>query len=551
MTDTSKEHTRPELPGADTNTPVSRSALVLYLAMSMLLLVFVALLTGNRSEKLDADAWEHHRAVLVMSENLTDPGNPTYASDEPTIRFSPYTVVLALIVRTTGLDAYDALSAAAVFNMLLMLTAVWVWLRAYNLQNAGPCVLLCILFLYGFPPGYANSLALSDLPWHQVNPSALVMPVMILSWAWLARLRGAGLILFTLVTAIVLALALLTHAMSAAMGGLGLLVTAIASGQAGRPRRIAAVLLASVLSFALATAWPWYNFVHAFTHTPESWYWYNPVIFRTMLLAWCMPAILGAVVTLTLRDQPFVRTCIYATGAVLLLALGGALLGSPTLARLPLAGLIFPQAAAGVYLYQAGTFDPRTWPQVFRRLYSHDREVMNPALLEVTGLALLIAFSLPNFYLTASQPHLARKWIAPALNKEDKQPRIRETYHALLSPHIQPGDVVIAQPMTGWPVPSFEGRLVAALHLEYFSLDQTQRVADLRAFFNPTTDPRQRNHIIKHYDAAWIMLDREWMDPHLFTTLCLPDTVVQDDGQYVLLDAQAWAELNAPSVNMP
>lgn len=523
---------------------VNRSVVLshpIYLLLSLAVLSYVGLLTGNRSERLDADAWEHHRAVLAMSQEMWNPGNPTYATDEPSIRYSPYTIALAMIVRSTGIDAYDVLSGAAVFNTLLLLIAVWWWLRAYGMQAAAPLVLPSILFLYGTPPGYANSLALSDLPWHQVNPSALAMPVMILAWAWLYRAKGVGLIAFTVVTPVLLAASVLSHGMSGVLGVFGLFITAIGSDR-DRAAKLIATFVTCGIGFALAAAWPWYDFLYAVTKSPDKWYWYNPAIFKMMLFSWCLPAFLASAAALPMRDKPFIRTALLATAGLLCVTFVGALAGSPTLARLPLAGLIFPQAAVGVFIYSASVSCPKGWFTRFKQLFDRDRAVMSLALVEITVVGLVAVLASPNVWLTLREPHLARKWVAQLTGKEDKQPHNRERYHALLTPNIKPHDVVLAEPLTGWPVPSFGGRVVSALHLEFFSPGQFERLEDTSKFFNPETTHTDRVALIQQYDVKWLLLDRESLHGPVFVELILPGAVAADDGRLVLIDAQRWVQ---------
>jgi hypothetical protein len=511
----------------------------MYLLLSLGVVCYVAALTGNRSERLDADAWEHHRAVLAMSQDLWQPGNPTYATDEPTIRYSPYTVALAWIVHTTGVDAYDALSAAAVFNTILLLIAIGWWLHSYGLLGASWLVLPAVVFLYGQPPGYANSFALSDLPWHQVNPSALAMALMIFTWAWLSRAKGIGLVAFTGVASVLLAFAVLSHGMSGILGAFGMFITAIGSDR-DRVKRAIVAVVTGIIAFGIATLWPWYDFLFAVTQSPDKWYWFNPAIFRLMILVWCLPAMLGVLATLPMRSQPFIRTALLATVGLLGLACVGAAVGSPTLARVPLAGLIFPQAAIGVYLYQARIFDPRTWLSRLMQLASADRSVMSPALVDITVAGMLIVFALPNVWLTLSEPHLARKWVSPLLGKEDKQPNNWQRYEAILTPYIETRDVVLAEPLPGWPVPSFGGRVVSALHLEFFTPGQFDRLNASQRFFLAGISRKERVAIMRHYDVSWLLLDRTVMAGPVFDELFVQDSVVRDDGRLVLMDAEAW-----------
>ncbi len=512
----------------------------LYLWLSVALALYVGLLTGNRSERMDADAWEHHRAILAMSENPWHPLNPTYATDDPSIRYSPYTLALALVVRHTPLDAYEALSVAAVFNTLLLTLALWGWLNAYGLGRAAPLVLACVLFLYGEPPGYANSLALSDLPWHQVNPSALVMPLMLLAWAWLKQISGRGLTLYVALTSVLLAASVISHGMSGLAGAFGMFITAMTDDH-HRWKKLTAVIASCGIAFALAWFWPYYPFIRAVTDTPDPWYWFNPAVFKRMVLVWCLPAFIASIAALPMRDHPFIRTVLLATAGLVLVTLIGALSGSATLARIPLAGLIFPQAAVGVFLYKVG-IGWQTWPGRLKQLLNKDRAVMNRAFVETTVAALVVTLAIPNFWLIAKKPYLARKWIAPIVGAENKQKHLWDRYDNLLTPNIRPGDVCMAEPLTGWPIPSFGGRVVAALHLEFFPVGQLERFEDVTRFFDLHTTCEERADLLRKYNARWILIDREspTLLPSVYNALMLKDAVVADDGRFVLMDATAW-----------
>ncbi len=144
-----------------------------YWVLGAVLLIYVAVCTPQRDNVLGADAWEHHRTVLTLTRHLWHPGNPTFHSAIPSVRYSPYTIFLALVCRVTHITPYTALSIAAVVNTALMLVGLWMLLEAFGEAAAATSVLLVMVILWEGPPGWANSYALADLPWLQVNPSAI------------------------------------------------------------------------------------------------------------------------------------------------------------------------------------------------------------------------------------------------------------------------------------------------------------------------------------------------------------------------------------------
>src|SRR5258708_28185850 len=92
MTESSNVPTSQMSPTSSSNKRVRASFLVLGLG----LLVYVATCTVQRENNLGSDGWEHHRTILTLTRHLWKPGNPTYASDIPSVRYSPYTVFWAV-----------------------------------------------------------------------------------------------------------------------------------------------------------------------------------------------------------------------------------------------------------------------------------------------------------------------------------------------------------------------------------------------------------------------------------------------------------------------
>src|SRR5512135_3515441 len=249
-----------------------------YLTLGTLLVVYVALCTRWRDSLWGADAWEHHRAIVALVEDLWHPGNPTYATRDPSIRYSPYTVVQAVICRMTGLSPYDVLSGAAVVNTLL-LVGIWVLLQEFGEEPSAAAALFVMVGLYGGAPGYANSYALADLPWHQVNPSAFGFALAPFLWVLFRRTACAGRTgPALLVVSVLAAIAMLDHPMTGLFVLIGLLVIALTapSGRCRRPLMNLALVVGGVA--ALCMAWPWYSFVKAALSRPDNDYWFNKYV---------------------------------------------------------------------------------------------------------------------------------------------------------------------------------------------------------------------------------------------------------------------------------
>jgi hypothetical protein len=101
--------------------------------------------------------------------------------------------------------------------------------------------------------------------------------------------------------------------------------------------------------------------------------------------------------------------------------------------------------------------------------------------------------------------------------------------------------VVLSDIKTSWLIPSSRGRIVAALHYEFFVADQARRQADLEAFFADQTRDGDRVAIVRKYHARWLVLNAGILSPRLLEDLLVPDAVVSRAGGLTLLDAKIWA----------
>jgi hypothetical protein len=95
-------------------------------------------------------------------------------------------------------------------------------------------------------------------------------------------------------------------------------------------------------------------------------------------------------------------------------------------------------------------------------------------------------------------------------------------------------------------IPSSRGRIVAAMHYEFFVKGQAQRAADLEDFFNEATSDKRRLQILRTYHVRWIVLNAKMLPPRLLEVLMAPAAVVARVDFLTLLDAEVWARL-APS----
>jgi hypothetical protein len=513
---------------------------VWFWVIGLMLVVYVAFCTVQRDSNLGSDGWEHHRAILTLTRHLWKPGNPTFDSDLPSVRYSPYTVFWAVVCRATHLKPYDALSIAAVINTILLLTSVRWLLSVFGEAASAAAVLVVMVTLYGGAPGWANSNALSDLPWHQVNPSAFSFPLALFCWSMFGEIaKGARGIVRWIVSVLLMSIAMLDHGMTGAFGIVGLFILAVLAPAAERVRMLAGFVAVVICVAGLCTLWPWYGFWKAVFWKGDPQYWFNPLFWRWEMTQWIVPGVGCALFALPLIGRPLVRFCVAGGTMAVAAGLAARLNHSPVLARFPLPGLIFFHIMVGIFAHQVGIFRISTWPARIRAMIAPFPQGSYWITQTLVFLAVVCCF-VPQAKEIAVQPWLARPYLVRALHRgRDLQERLPGNLAELLKP-VKEHDVVLSDLRTSWLVPSVNGRVVAVNHYELFVPDQRQRWHDVLDFFTPGDSDSHRERVVRQYHVRWIVLDGETMDVGVYYHLLRPASVVAKVDGLVLMDADRW-----------
>jgi hypothetical protein len=517
-------------------SPARDRSPVAFWILGAVLICYVAACTSQRDNLRGADAWEHHRVLKALARELSHPVNPTYAEPTPSVRYSPYFVGQAVLVRRTGIDPYVMLSVAAVVNTALLVFAIWALLASFDERGSAAVVLIAVVGLYWVAPGYANSLALADLPWMQVNPSAWSFAWVVLCWAVFKRSldRGRPAVWITLL----LALCVLDHAMTAVFGFLGLGVIAITRPARRRWLWTATVFAMAVAAIGIGMAWPWFRLTDAIFWPADREYWFNAGILRLALSEWCVAGFICGLAALTRLDRDLVRTSLVVGALATLLGLSSFVTKSPVTARLPIAGIFCFAVATGVFLYRSGALSRGAWREHLQLLRTGHRVTAEAALS--LAVLLVLAYGLvPQFISVLREPWLGRKYVARLFHRQDKQEHLKETYDRLLAP-VRNDDVVLSDTQTSWPVPSSNGKIVAALHYELFVKDQPRRTEDVACFLSRAASESERAKILDEYGVSWILLNRQMLGPDVFDRLLDENAIVSREKDLVLMDARIW-----------
>ena len=506
------------------------------------LVAYVGLITGQRDNHWQADAWEHHRGVRAISRNLLERRNPTYATDDGTPRYGPYLVALGALSRWSGVDPFHALSIGAIANTVLLVGGIAWFVTAIGLPGAANALLVVMVSLYGSIPRTTNSYALADLPWHQVNPSACAFALTLFAWGFFFQFQRRAAIWKWPAQVLLVSFVMLTHGLTGAFCFFGMFCFAAFASPPHRVRLLGTAFVLAALVVGVCVLWPWYDFLTvARTRPVDLQYsddWYSPGLVKLALFNWSAPAIVCAACAFRFWSHPVLRASVIAGALAWMISIVGLATRTPVLGRLPIPSIFFWHLPAAMFVYMAGMLDARRWWLRIRDLLVERQDVAPDRVLELIVLGAIAWCLVPQVFEIVKQPYLARAYVVRLFPKrEDKQLNLRGTYAELLRP-ISEGDVVLSDDITAWPVPAYGGRIVSALHDELLVPDQLDRERDVQAFLAPTTSDERRDEIIDRYRVKWIILSRKQTAPEAMVAISRRYQMVREVGGLVLLKVE-------------
>ena len=467
----------------------------LYFYLSISLILFLFLVPDGSFTQRYNDAWEHTAALTELIRSPFHPGNPHVASSETSPRYMPSHLIAALLARTFNGDTFTAYRGLEIFNIILLLSGIYLFSKTYfrGLQSAASVLLILILGAWGTGIVWSNSFSLKSLSYVVGYPSTTATGLTLILWTLCIRALSQeaphrqALLWFTitLLTTLVLLVHVLTGAV--ALGGAFLLALV---WQTPLKRRRFWLIGALLFGTLLVEAWPYYSTIGIFTsnlaqgggkaHTelPRSLYllqkhlFYRPSSVLPALGVWLLALPLSFVL-LKQRRHLFL------------------ILGMWGLLGVYLLNLVFPIPLGHRALLFSVLFGDLILAVFVLETLGRKKKSLDLAYLGLLAIAIMGNFAYAGY------DALKRSQLRPLIDDYQK-----------ISRSIAPYDVVMTRAGIGWPLPTFSGKVVYPLHNDPFILDMRKRREAERAFFSPNTSIEDRQHILAQWGVAFLLLDQ-------------------------------------------
>ncbi|HZX39257.1 MAG TPA: hypothetical protein VFF37_13120 [Streptomyces sp.] len=445
------------------------------LLLTVLLLLLIQRLPWNGDLGLHAATIERLRADLLH------PGSPQVDADTDSPYYSPWTVLLALVAKATGANAFTMLRIAALITLPLLLTGIRHFTRTLSKRRlAPPLAVLCLLLLWG-PPllAWSGFLELGSLALVISYPSTFVVALSFHFWALLTKaLRTAASWKAYIGLGLMWAVIMLSHQFSGVVATLGALAVLLAARPWPAKETWLHLAWGFMLGVAVIAVWPYYSFfsLFGFDGLEEI----NLPLYRDMPARFGL-AFLGVVALLFRwrRDKRDPLVILFSLGSLVVAA--GGLTGHWSWGRALPAAIIPAQLAIALAIAEAG-----------------NRFVRN-ALAAVTAAALLFgawtqSTALGYVMVGEALPQAVREKSWPSWQGPEWVTRA-----------VKPGDTVMTTYRTGLMLPAYGIYTVAPGFDDIFLPDQKERHAAVERFFARDTSRRDQLDILHRYNAKWLL----------------------------------------------
>ena len=455
--------------------------------------LFIRFLSFASNGFWSGDFWEHSAVVKALIERPFHPQHPLFLLDTPNAFMSPYALLVATFARVLSLSAINALSIFSLANFLLLAYGAKRFCSVispnYAESTAFYFILLTLMLWGNNPWPYSGFFHIEIIETVLPYPSTFSIALSLIGLSLFLKPINTDKLLSNSILCLIIWTVLLSHPLTFIFLSSGLFFLSFSYNSFPFKKLFT---LGCLILIACVTAlfWPYFSLYDLIVGGSKVYHTSNLVMYLNVWDRVWPNIILLPCLFLALRTRLTVMIVLWFI-ALCLIYIYGKLSSNYSYGRIISYCILLLHviAANGLTRFEFG----------LQKTYINTIKIYHLLLIYA-----LLALSLN--WLPSTVTRLLTIGNQISKNKSFVN-QISYKNLVFIKNFINPDQLVLADIETSWLVPTFGGKVIAALHPQAFVPDTFDRQRDLNMFFSTDTNKEQRIEMIHKYRPQFLLLD--------------------------------------------
>jgi len=441
------------------------------------------------------DFWEHSANVSEFMARPFNTEHPFFAVQNQHSYLNPYSYLVAITGLLLRINSIEALALFSVINMFLLSWGLKKFIETIHPTQSADISFYCLLltlFFWGSNPwpasGFFNQdIILTVLP----LPSAFVAATSFIGLFVNYKRLKQGSFLLDVSLVLIISISVLSHPLTSIFLILGLIAQTITI-KVNLNNEIIRLVILFFVSGLICISWPFFSIFALLTGEGGVYHLSNHLLYENLLTrAW--PTIVSFPLIINLLRKPRYKTILWMLCSLLTVYIAGYFLHKYAYGRTLSYVFFLIHIMISIVIVR----NENILRTKFKTI---------PRIFNIVLLVILLSFIAQNLAMDARRLLTIANSIRLG-RAISNQTTYRD--YVFLKEYLKQREIVLANSVNSYLIPSFGGRVIATYLPVAFLPDIEQRRLDIKAFFECSTTMDNRLSIIKKYNAQYLLLDKK------------------------------------------
>lgn len=439
------------------------------------------------------DFWEHSAVVKEFILRPSQPHHPLFLLSAPNAFMSPYALLVAIFARFLSLSSIEALSIFSLVNFLLLAygikrfcTVIW----PNTAENTSFYFLLLTLLLWGNNPWpYSGFLHIEIIETVLPYPSTFCIALSLIGLSLFVEKFDSSKLLSNVILFLIVFFVLLSHPLTFIFLASGLFFLTFLTKSIQLIKLIYFIALISVAGIT-SFLWPYFSLYDLLVSGSKVYHHSNSIMYQDVWNRIWPNILLLPFLWLALRSRQAIIIVVWFLSLCILYVYG-------ILSSNYSYGRIISYCIVLFHILAAGGIS---------QLELNLEKTCSMACKLYRILLIVTLLSLSLYWV----PYVATRLLTIANQIIKNNSFINQVSYknlVFIKNFVTSDQLVLADLDTSWMIPTFGGKVIAALHPQAFIVDIFDRQNDVDSFFSVDANKESRLKVINKYRPQFLLLD--------------------------------------------